>query len=84
MTKIFILFDRDIDDIHFIVELLAKMKAITETKIVYVRTKCDTWQPGMKPIEEQLQIDLKEIRRYDPNCEKVLAVGFKMYDEIRK
>ena len=42
MTKIFILFDRDIDDIHFIVQLITAMKIPR----VYVRTKCDKWKVG--------------------------------------
>lgn len=80
MGTVFILFDRDIDDIHFIIELLTKMGIPR----VYARTKCDLWKVGMMPIAEQLKIDVREIKKYDPSCEKVLEVGYKMYNGIKK
>lgn len=46
MNKVIIMFDRDIDDIHFILELFSKMKI----PLALARTKCDLWKPGMKPI----------------------------------
>ena len=58
MSKVVILFDRDIDDIHFILQLFSKMGI----PIIIARTKCDLWKAGMKPVAEQLQIDVKEAK----------------------
>lgn len=59
MSKVYVLFDREIDDIKFIVKMLAAMGLNVE----YVRTKCDLHQKGMKKtINEQIQIDLQELR----------------------
>ena len=80
MSKVIILFDRDINDIRFIIELLAKMKIPR----VHARTKCDLWKKGMKPIEEQLKIDEKEASEYDEQCKQVIPVGFGMYNKIMK
>mgnify|MGYP003686547365 CR=1 FL=1 len=71
MSKVFILFDRDVDDVHFIIQVFATMKVPR----VIVRTKCDQWKEGMKTVEEQLKIDLEEVRKYDPECKKVLCCG---------
>ena len=50
MSKVIIMFDRDVDDIHFILALFAKMKIPR----AIVRNKCDTWEDGMKALADQL------------------------------
>jgi predicted GTPase len=79
LDEALILFDRDVDDVHLIINLISKMVP----KVIYARTKCDLWKPGMLPIEEQLKIDLAEIQKYDPKAKEVIPIGFGMYDKIK-
>ena len=37
----------------------------------------------MKPIDEQLKVDLAEIRKLDPKAKEVIAIGYGMYDSIK-
>mgnify|MGYP003692213331 CR=1 FL=1 len=80
MSKVLILFDRDVDDIHFILALFCKMKIPR----AIVRNKCDTWEDGMRPLADQLEIDLKEVKKYDMEYTKVLASGKGMRNDIKK
>ena len=78
MNKVFILFDRDINDIKLIIRMLGK---IVPTRH-YVRTKCDLWVEGQKPVDAQLKLDEGEIKKYDDKCNEVIAVGYEMYSGI--
>lgn len=65
MNKVFILFDRDINDVNEIIMVLEKIGVPTR---IYVRTKCDLWVSGQKPVDAQLKIDKAEIMKYDKKC----------------
>jgi hypothetical protein len=34
----------------------------------------------MKPLNEELSNDVKQIKEFDPNCKEVIPVGFGMYE----
>ena len=81
MDKVIILFDRDIDDIHFIIEVFAKMRK----ERVIVRTKIDQFREYMsKSVRDQLVIDTIEAKRYDNFYGEVIGCGFGKDDDIRK
>ena len=80
LDTVIILFDRDIHDVHLIIQVLSKLVP----NRIYIRTKCDLWNSRMKPIEEQLKIDVTEIKKYDINCTEVIPVGFDMYGKIKQ
>ena len=80
LDKIFILFSSDISS----VALLLKVFCVMGKRIVLVRTKCDQWnQSCSKTVIEELANDLFEARMYYPKCERVIGVGYGMYDAIR-
>ena len=47
MDTVVILFDRDVDDVNLIISLISKIVP----NVIYARTKCDLWKPGMTPIQ---------------------------------
>ena len=80
MSKVIILFERDIEDIRMIVKMFARMKIPR----VYVRGKTDLWRMGMKPVNDQLAVDLDEIWKYDEECMKVISTGRGNRQEVKK
>ena len=81
MSAVFILFDRDIQDVELIIHAFKKMNI----PMIYVRTKCDNFKEGgQKAIETQLKIDQGEISKIDESCKEVIPVGYGMYNEIKK
>lgn len=79
LDKIFILFSSDI----FSVSVLLKVCWVMGKRIVLVRTKRDQWSHYCsKSVDQELENDFNEARMYYPNCGRVIAVGYGMYDAI--
>jgi hypothetical protein len=80
LDLIFILFETEVDSVRLIIKAFVAMKK----KLKYVRTQCDKHKEGMKPLKEELQNDLNQIKLYDPACKEVIPVGYGMYEELKK
>lgn len=79
LDKIFVLFSSDISSVALLLKVFWEMGK----RIVLVRTKCDQWNPSCsRTVAQELENDLREARMYYPKCERVIGVGYGMYEAL--
>jgi hypothetical protein len=73
---VFILYNGKIAEIRFLATMLEEFNK----EIVFVRTRCDEWKPGMKTVDEEIERDKAWLSEQNFKNKTVVPVGIKMLD----